>query len=74
MTFVPEVAVDVRDEPVMLIRFTAPEPGRTIGFAWRRTSPRKVDFVALGQIAVEAPGAPGKMKTSKRVTEPSRAD
>ena len=37
-----------------LLRFTAPEPGRTIGLAWRRTSPRKVDFIALGQIAVEA--------------------
>jgi LysR family transcriptional regulator, hydrogen peroxide-inducible genes activator len=39
-----------------LLRFTAPEPGSTIGLAWR-TSPRKVDFVALGQIVVEALGA-----------------
>jgi LysR family transcriptional regulator, hydrogen peroxide-inducible genes activator len=56
VTLVPEVAVDVevRDQRVKLLRFTAPEPGRTIGLAWRRTSPRKVDFVALGQIVVEA--------------------
>jgi LysR family transcriptional regulator, hydrogen peroxide-inducible genes activator len=40
-----------------LPRFTAPGPGRTIGLAWRRTWPRKVDFVALGQIVVEALGA-----------------
>ena len=55
-TLVPEVAIDVevRDERIKLLRFTAPEPGRTIGLAWRRTSPRKVDFIALGQIAVEA--------------------
>jgi LysR family hydrogen peroxide-inducible transcriptional activator len=67
VTLVPEVAVDVevRDERVKLLRFTAPEPGRTIGLAWRRTSPRKVDFVALGQIVVAAIGAPGKTKIRK---------
>ncbi len=56
MTLVPEVAIDVgaRDERVKLLRFAAPEPGRTIGLAWRRTSPRKDDFVALGKVAVEA--------------------
>jgi LysR family hydrogen peroxide-inducible transcriptional activator len=59
VTLVPEVAVDVemRDERVKLLRFTAPAPGHTIGLAWRRASPRKVDFVALGQVAVEALGA-----------------
>jgi LysR family transcriptional regulator, hydrogen peroxide-inducible genes activator len=58
VTLVPEVAVDVevRDERVKLLRFTSPEPGRTVGLAWRRTSPRKADFFALGRIAVEALG------------------
>lgn len=52
VTLVPEVAVDVeaRDERVRLVRFTEPEPARTIGLAWRQTSPRKKDFVALGHI------------------------
>jgi LysR family transcriptional regulator, hydrogen peroxide-inducible genes activator len=52
VTLVPEVAIDVevRDERVKLLRFTSPEPGRTVGLAWRRTSPRKVDFIALGQL------------------------
>jgi LysR family hydrogen peroxide-inducible transcriptional activator len=56
VTLVPQVAVpvEVRDERVKLLRFTPPVPGRTIGLAWRRTSPRKVDFVALGQLVVEA--------------------
>src|ERR1700744_3158685 len=60
VTLVPEVAVDVevRDERVKLLRFTSPEPGRTVGLAWRRTSPRKADFFALGRIAVEALGRP----------------
>jgi LysR family hydrogen peroxide-inducible transcriptional activator len=55
VTLLPEVAVDaeVRDERVKLLRFAAPEPARTIGLAWRCTSPRKQDFAALGKIIVE---------------------
>jgi LysR family transcriptional regulator, hydrogen peroxide-inducible genes activator len=70
VTLVPQVAVDVevRDQRVKLLRFKAPEPGRTIGLAWRRTSPRKVDFVALGQIVVEALAGGSRGKASKRVS------
>jgi LysR family transcriptional regulator, hydrogen peroxide-inducible genes activator len=59
VTLVPKVAVDVevRDGRVKLLRFAAPEPGRTIGLAWRRTSPRKIDFMALGQVVTETVGA-----------------
>jgi LysR family hydrogen peroxide-inducible transcriptional activator len=55
VTLVPEVAIDVevRDERVKLLRFVPPLPGRTIGMGWRHTSPRKVDFVALGQVVTE---------------------
>jgi len=76
VTLVPEVAVDVevRDERVKLLRFTAPAPGRTIGLAWRRTSPRKVDFVALGQIVVAAIGPPRKPKTRKSGTSATPTD
>jgi LysR family hydrogen peroxide-inducible transcriptional activator len=57
-TLVPKVAVDVevRDERVKLLRFAAPEPGRVVGLAWRRTSPRKADFLALGQLVGEVLG------------------
>ena len=56
VTLVPEVAVDaeVRDERVKLLRFAAPEPARSVGLAWRRTSPRKRDFAALGKVIIEA--------------------
>jgi len=52
VTLVPEVAADVevRDDRVRLLRFREPELARTIGLAWRRTSPRKKDFAALGEI------------------------
>jgi LysR family hydrogen peroxide-inducible transcriptional activator len=58
ITLLPRVAVDVelRDERVKLLRFAEPAPGRTVGLAWRRTSPRKVDFAALGQLITETLG------------------
>jgi LysR family hydrogen peroxide-inducible transcriptional activator len=46
--------VEVRDARVKLSRFAKPEPGRTIGLAWRRTSPRRKDFEALAEILREA--------------------
>ncbi|MGN6573549.1 MAG: hydrogen peroxide-inducible genes activator [Pseudolabrys sp.] len=58
VTLVPEIAADVevRDARVRLARFAAPEPGRSIGLAWRRTSPRAKDFAALGEVVVAALG------------------
>jgi len=50
VTLLPEMAVDaeVRDDRMMLLRFKSPEPSRKIGLAWRRTSARKGDFLAIG--------------------------
>jgi LysR family hydrogen peroxide-inducible transcriptional activator len=58
VTLVPQVAADteVRDDRVKLLQFSAPQPGRMIGLVWRRTSPRKDDFLALGKIVVAALG------------------
>jgi LysR family hydrogen peroxide-inducible transcriptional activator len=54
VTLVPKIAVDqLRDERVKVLRFSDPEPARSIGLAWRRTSPRKADFAALGHIVRE---------------------
>jgi len=56
ITLLPEIAAEheARDERVALKRFRAPEPGRTIGLAWRKTSPRRRDFVALGEAVKQA--------------------
>jgi LysR family hydrogen peroxide-inducible transcriptional activator len=58
VTLVPEVAIDaeLRDARVKLLRFAEPEPGRHIGLAWRRTSPRGNDFAALGAVVTQALG------------------
>src|SRR5215470_14857555 len=58
VTLLPQVAAGdgVRDSRVKLLRFAEPQPARTIGLAWRRTSPRKRDFTALGEILTQALG------------------
>ena len=75
VTLVPQIAVDVevRDERVKLLRFAQPQPGRMVGLAWRRTSPRKADFIALGQLVTEALGFAGSLRpctTSQTSTSP----
>lgn len=56
-TLLPEIAIpsELRsDQRIRLVRFAAPEPTRTVGLAWRRTSPRKTDFVELGRVITES--------------------
>jgi LysR family transcriptional regulator, hydrogen peroxide-inducible genes activator len=68
VTLLPEVAVDAegRDTRVKLLRFSAPEPARTVGLVRRRTSPRKKDFKALGKIVTQALGvAASKARSAK---------
>ena len=62
VTLLPQIALDVelRDERVKVLRFHDPEPARSIGLVWRRTSPRKADFAALGAIITEVIGARSK--------------
>ena len=54
VTLLPEICVDVeaRDNRIALTRFAEPEPQREIGLVWRRSSPRRSDFVALGRLLV----------------------
>jgi LysR family hydrogen peroxide-inducible transcriptional activator len=69
VTLIPQIAADVerRDERVKFLRLENPEPGRTIGLAFRRTSPRKADFAALGEVVKESVDtAPKKMASRKR--------
>jgi len=60
VTLVPEVAIDVelRDHRVKLLRFAEPQPSRNVGLVWRRTSPRKLDFMSLGKMIASALHAP----------------
>ncbi len=77
VTLLPDVAVDVelRDDRVKLLRFTEPEPARSIGLAWRRTSPRKKDFEALGRAIAEITDGKKKARlparTASRTASPA---
>ncbi|MGB8399917.1 LysR substrate-binding domain-containing protein, partial [Bradyrhizobium sp.] len=65
-TLIPQIAADVerRDDRVKFLRLKNPEPGRSIGLAFRRTSPRKADFAALGEVVKESIGVPTAMEAS----------
>lgn len=56
LTFLPEISIGVeaRAERVAIGRFADPEPSRTLGLAWRATSPRRSEFVQLGELVREA--------------------
>jgi LysR family hydrogen peroxide-inducible transcriptional activator len=59
VTLLPEIAAasEIADSRIELLHFAPPAPKRTIGLAWRKTSTRKKDFVALGHLIAEVQGA-----------------
>lgn len=75
VTLVPEIATqtEARNKRVTLKRFAAPEPGRTIGLVWRKTSPRWRDFEALGQ-TVKQVLAVGKRAVGRRSLQLSASE
>jgi len=53
ITLLPEMAIASEVHTggdIRLLRFRAPEPKREIGLAWRKTSPRKRDFIQLAEL------------------------
>jgi LysR family transcriptional regulator, hydrogen peroxide-inducible genes activator len=63
ITLLPEMAIASEVHAggdIRLLRFRAPEPRREIGLAWRKTSPRKRDFIQFGELLREVAPRPGK--------------
>jgi LysR family hydrogen peroxide-inducible transcriptional activator len=60
VTLLPEIAAETElaDPRIELLRFTPPEPKRTIGIAWRKDALREKDFIALSRLIGEAQSAP----------------
>lgn len=57
ITLVPRLALAVEGRPglgLAFVPFPAPEPGRTICLAWRRTSPRAAELRLLGEQLAQA--------------------
>ncbi|MDB5607515.1 MAG: transcriptional regulator, LysR family [Bradyrhizobium sp.] len=70
VTLIPQIAADVeqRDDRVKLLRLQNPQPGRSIGLAFRRTSPRKADFAALGEVVKQSLDSSPAKTASKKST------
>ncbi len=56
VTLIPEmaVAVETRATPVIVTRFNSPQPSRTIGMIWRRTSPLATDLMNISKVVRQA--------------------
>ncbi|MFA5952554.1 MAG: LysR substrate-binding domain-containing protein [Hyphomicrobium sp.] len=56
ITLLPEISLPVEDRgrDLTIVRFVDPEPLRTVGLAWRTTSPRTQDFEELGRLVQKA--------------------
>jgi LysR family hydrogen peroxide-inducible transcriptional activator len=52
VTLIPEmaVAVETRSAPVSVARFKNPQPSRTIGMVWRRTSPLAQQLLQISEV------------------------
>ncbi|MDL2402668.1 hydrogen peroxide-inducible genes activator [Rhizobium mayense] len=59
VTLIPEMAVSVetRSASVSVARFNTPQPSRTIGMIWRRTSPLAKQFLEISEIVRQSADA-----------------
>ena len=72
VTLIPEMAVPVetRSAAVAVARFAAPEPRRTIGMVWRKTTPLARQLQELAEVIRQAAEAQG-LAVMPALTDPS---
>jgi LysR family hydrogen peroxide-inducible transcriptional activator len=81
-TILPTLALPVEagaHSGLRVVPFTPPAPFRTIGLAWRSSSPRQVDFIEFGRFVMAAhlaaipapkpPAAPAQIPSAAAATE-----
>jgi len=58
VTLIPEmaVAVETRSAPVSVARFKKPQPSRTIGMVWRKTSPLAKQLLQISEVVCLSAG------------------
>lgn len=59
VTLIPEMAISVetRSAPVSIAHFKSPQPSRTIGMIWRKTSPLAKQLLQISEVVRQATGA-----------------
>jgi LysR family hydrogen peroxide-inducible transcriptional activator len=75
VTLIPEmaVAVETRSAPVSVARFKNPQPSRTIGMVWRKTSPLARQLQQISEVVCIAAGKPRARRTSAVAARSVRA-
>ena len=65
VTLLPRISLETetRRGNIQVLPFAPPEPHRTIGLAWRQSSPRKLDFRELGRIIQSLQSESGREAT-----------
>jgi LysR family hydrogen peroxide-inducible transcriptional activator len=68
VTLIPEmaVAVETRSAPVSVARFRNPQPSRTIGMVWRKTSPLARQLLQISEVVCVSAGKAGKRSAMPR--------
>jgi LysR family hydrogen peroxide-inducible transcriptional activator len=75
VTLIPEmaVAVETRSAPVSVARFKNPQPSRTIGMVWRKTSPLARQLQQISEVVCIAAGKPRGQRTAAVAARSARA-
>jgi LysR family transcriptional regulator, hydrogen peroxide-inducible genes activator len=69
VTLIPEMAVPVetRSASVSVARFKSPQPSRTIGMVWRKTSPLAKQLLQISEVVCLSAGkARGRIRPDRR--------
>jgi LysR family hydrogen peroxide-inducible transcriptional activator len=75
VTLIPEMAVTVetRSAPVSVARFKNPQPSRTIGMVWRKTSPLARQLQQISEVVCIAAGKPRGRRMAATPARSARA-
>jgi LysR family transcriptional regulator, hydrogen peroxide-inducible genes activator len=75
VTLIPEmaVAVETRSAPVSVARFKNPQPSRTIGMVWRKTSPLARQLQQISEVVCIAAGKPRGRRATAVAARNARA-
>jgi LysR family hydrogen peroxide-inducible transcriptional activator len=75
VTLIPEmaVAVETRSAPVSVARFDDPQPSRTIGMVWRKTSPLAAQLLQISEVVCLAADALSEQRKTKVSIRKARA-
>jgi LysR family hydrogen peroxide-inducible transcriptional activator len=75
VTLIPEmaVAVETRSAPVSVARFKNPQPSRTIGMVWRRSSPLAAQLQQISEVVCQSAGKARGRRATAAATRHLRA-